>query len=201
MKIKTAVFDRSATKLSACPPWALPEFAFIGRSNVGKSSLINLLTGKRDLAKVSGTPGKTVHLNFFVVNDAWSLVDLPGYGFAKIARGSRFDFNQMTADYLEQRPNLRRVFVLIDSALPPQEIDLEFVRWLNASKVPYAFVFTKTDRQSASKTHSNAALFERQLAERRVRWPDTFLASAVAKEGRSELLGYIEQVMLEPVRA
>ena len=149
MKIKSATFITSARGLADCPVWDRPEFAFIGRSNVGKSSLINLLANQHSLAKVSATPGKTRLLNFFLMNDSWSLVDLPGYGFAKAAKAEKFDFNQMAGDYLEQRENLRRVFVLIDSRHPPQRIDVDFTTWLGGSGVPFSLIFTKADKQSA----------------------------------------------------
>ena len=128
MKIKSAVFDVSAPDLKSCPAWALPEFAFIGRSNVGKSSLLNLLVERRELAKVSVTPGKTKLINFFIINDTWSLVDLPGYGYAAVGQKQRDEFNQAVSDYLEKRKNIFCVFALIDSRLEPQRIDLPFVR-------------------------------------------------------------------------
>src|SRR5450432_379713 len=145
MKIKSAVFDVSAPDLESCPRWALPEFAFIGRSNVGKSSLINMLAERRELAKVSVTPGKTKLINFFVINDRWSLVDLPGYGYAEVAKKERNEFNKSVGDYLGERKNIYCVFVLIDSRLPPQRIDLEFLEWLVGRAVPFALVFTKMD--------------------------------------------------------
>src|SRR5688572_12377441 len=144
MKIKSAEFEVSAPDIRSCPKWALPEFAFIGRSNVGKSSLINLLTERRELAKVSVTPGKTKLINFFVVNGAWSLVDLPGYGYAAVGKQRRLEFNEAVADFISTRRNLRCVFVLIDSRLTPQSIDLEFLRWLSAVEVSFALIFTKT---------------------------------------------------------
>ena len=133
MQIKSAVFVTSASGLPACPVWERPEFAFIGRSNVGKSSMINMLAHKDALAKVSATPGKTRLLNFFLMNNLWSLVDLPGYGFARAAKSDKFDFNELVGDYLEQRPNLRRVFVLLDSRLTPQRIDVDFTAWLGST--------------------------------------------------------------------
>lgn len=164
MRIKSAEFVTSARNLAECPDWAYPEFAFIGRSNVGKSSMINLLAKRDALAKVSATPGKTRLLNFFLMNQAWALVDLPGYGFAKAARSEKFDFNERAGDYLEQRANLRRVFVLIDSRHEPQRIDLDFLAWLGGTGVPFSLVFTKTDKQSPSKTRANTALFLETLA-------------------------------------
>jgi GTP-binding protein len=201
MKIKSAVFETSATELASCPRWALPEFAFIGRSNVGKSSLINSLSERRDLAKVSDTPGKTQLINFFVINGNWSLVDLPGYGYAKVAKVQRFDFNEASADFLEGRRNLRRVFVLLDSRLTPQAIDLEFVRWLDASQVPFAFVFTKTDKQSASQAQVHVELFKQQVSEWLRDMPKIFLSSAKTASGRKDILGFIEQALNEPLRA
>jgi GTP-binding protein len=152
MKIKSAVFKMSAKNLEAAPDWERPEFAFIGRSNVGKSSMINMLSNREGLAKVSATPGKTQLLNFFIMNEHWSLVDLPGYGYAKVAKSEKINFNESVGDYLEHRENLRQVFVLIDSRLPPQPIDLDFVTWLGDCGVPFSLVFTKADKQSAAKT-------------------------------------------------
>ncbi len=193
MKIKSAVFETSAPQLNDCPPATLPEFAFIGRSNVGKSSLINLLAAKRDLAKVSATPGKTRLINFFRINDAWRLVDLPGYGYAKVGKEQRADFNEAVADFLEERENLRRVFVLIDSRLPPQRIDGEFLQWLAECEVPFALVFTKADKQSASQTRTKIELFQRTMEEWGVAVPDCFVSSAETKLGRSEILAFIER--------
>lgn len=191
MKITSAVFEKSAPTLAGCPRWNLPEFAFIGRSNVGKSSLVNLLAHQRDLAKASDTPGKTKLINFFRFNTNWCLVDLPGYGFAKVAQGERADFNEAVADFLEQRENLVRVFVLIDSRLPPQRIDLEFLRWLAGTNVPFAFVFTKVDKQSASATQANVAVFKEAVAEFLHEIPRCFFTSATSRKGRDELLRFI----------
>ncbi len=191
MKIKTAEFELSAPDLRACPKWALPEFAFIGRSNVGKSSLINLLTERRALAKVSVTPGKTQLINFFVINGAWSLVDLPGYGYAHVGRQRRLEFNEAVADFLSGRRNLRCVFVLIDSRLPPQEIDIEFLRWLETAKVPFALVFTKADKQSDSQTKDAVAVFKQNMSAWREELPDILVSSAKTGEGRTAVLAYI----------
>lgn len=195
MKIKTAEFETSAPDLRSCPKWALPEFAFIGRSNVGKSSLINSLTARRDLAKVSSTPGKTQLINFYVINGAWSLVDLPGYGYAEVGRQRRLEFNAAVADFLSGRRNLRGVFVLIDSRLEPQGIDLEFLRWLDGCTVPYALVFTKTDKQSATQTRAKMDAFKTALGTWRSVLPDQFATSAQTGAGRSELLAYIAKVL------
>jgi GTP-binding protein len=195
MKIKTAEFEVSAPDLRLCPTWALPEFAFIGRSNVGKSSLINVLTEKSTLAKVSDTPGKTKLINFFVINGAWCLVDLPGYGYAKVGKQRRFEFNEAVANFIEGRRNLRRVFVLIDSRLPPQPIDLEFLRWLDGCTVPYTLVFTKTDKQSPTQTRENIETFKQAVAAWREEAPPLITSSAKTKAGRTELLGAIEKTM------
>lgn len=195
MKIKTAVFETSAPDLRSCPKWALPEFAFIGRSNVGKSSLINSLTARRDLAKVSSTPGKTQLINFYVINDAWSLVDLPGYGYAEVGRHRRLEFNAAVAEFLSGRRNLRCVFVLIDSRLEPQAIDLEFLRWLEGCSVPFALIFTKTDKQSATKTRANIDAFMAALGAWRSVLPDWFASSTKTGDGRSEVLAHIATVL------
>jgi GTP-binding protein len=195
MKIKSASFNTSAADLKSCPRLAMPEFAFIGRSNVGKSSLINLLTERRDLAKVSGTPGKTKLINFFTINSHWSLVDLPGYGYAKVSQQQRYEFSQAVSEYLEKREHLRCVFVLIDSRLPPQAIDLEFVRWLEGCEVPFVLVFTKTDKESAGRVQANVALFTRQLEENTMAVPEMLTSSIKTKSGRSEILARIEQLL------
>lgn len=197
MKIKSAVFTTSAPDLASCPTPVLPEFAFIGRSNVGKSSLLNLLAEKKDLARVSDLPGKTRLLNFFTINDRWSLVDLPGYGYAKVAKADRIEFNTAVRDYLSQRPSLRCVFALIDSRLPPQEIDLRFVHWLGAHEVPFALVFTKIDKQSAQTSRNTIEQFQRAMAGSTDATPLVFATSATTKSGRSELLAFIEQSLAE----
>ena len=201
MKIKTAAFEVSAPSLELCPKWALPEFAFIGRSNVGKSSLINLLAERRDLAKVSDLPGKTRLINFYVMNDRWSLVDLPGYGYAHVSKKERVGFNDAVAEFLEARRNLARVFVLIDSRLPPQPIDLEFVQWLGGCRTPFALVFTKADKQSGNQSQASIELFKTQLARSQLKAPDIFLSSARTKAGRTEILDYIGAVLEDKNRA
>ena len=193
MKIKSAVFETSAPTLAAAPRLALPEFAFIGRSNVGKSSLLNLLAEKRDLARVSDLPGKTQLMNFYTINLNWRLVDLPGYGYAHVAKSKRADFNEAAADYIESRENLRGVFVLIDSRLEPQPIDLAFVEWLIETGVPFAVVFTKVDKQSAQQTEASAVRF---LAASGLNdldpAPAIFATSAKTKAGRMDILKYID---------
>jgi GTP-binding protein len=195
MKIKSAEFETSAPDLGSSPKWALPEFAFIGRSNVGKSSLVNMLTERRELAKVSDTPGKTQLINFFVVNGNWCLVDLPGYGYAHVGKERRQEFNYAVADFLSGRPNLRRVFVLIDSRLPPQPIDIEFLRWLEREGVPFALIFTKTDKQSASKGQASMDAFRKAMGEWRSDLPQIFASSSKSRDGRAEILGCINDIL------
>ncbi len=196
MKITTVAFDRSAPDLKSCPQSLRPDFAFIGRSNVGKSSLINALTRKKDLAKVSDLPGKTKLINFFVINNAWHLVDLPGYGFAKVTKEQRADFNESVADYLANRENLLCVFVLIDSNLPPQRIDLEFLEWLGSTQTPFVLVFTKADKQSAVKAQANIELFKKEISSW---WPDELpgiiVTSSKTGDGRAEILEVIAETL------
>lgn len=195
MQVKSATFVLGARGMADCPVWQHPEVALIGRSNVGKSSLINLLVNRRDLAKVSSTPGKTRQLNFFLINDAWSLVDLPGYGFAAGPKIERADFNVLVGDYLEQRENLRHVFVLIDSRLKPQAIDLEFVSWLASTSRPFSLVFTKTDKQSVAKTGAAVALFEEAIHPRIGFVPESIMSSATKRSGRPQILGAISRIV------
>ena len=197
MKIKSATFTVSAPDLPSCPPPLLPEFAFIGRSNVGKSSLINLLAEKKDLARVSDLPGKTKLINFFTINHAWNLVDLPGYGYAKVARADRLEFNTAVRDYLSHRPGLRCVFALIDSRLPPQEMDLKFVHWLGTHDLPFALIFTKIDKQAAQKTRGTVEEFRKAMAQSTDARPPVFASSATTRSGRSEILAFIEQTLAQ----
>lgn len=194
MNPKNARFHSSAAALDACPAWELPEFAFIGRSNVGKSSLLNLLAGKNDLAKVSATPGKTQMLNFFVFDNAWALVDLPGYGYAKVSQDRVDEFRKAVSEYLTARPQLKWVFVLIDSRHPPQRIDLEFTAWLDRCRIPFSLVFTKSDKQSAAKTRGNVEAFLSALCPSGIGRPEVFCSSAKTRAGRSELLKCIHQL-------
>lgn len=194
MQIRSADFVTSSPGLGGCPEWDYPEFALIGRSNVGKSSMINMLANRESLAKTSATPGKTRLLNFFLINRKWSLVDLPGYGYAKIAKSEKFDFNELVGDYLENRSNLRRVFVLIDSRLPPQRIDLDFIDWLGGIGTPFSLVFTKSDKQSASKTRANIADFEQTVAPLLRRQVDALVTSSKTREGRLDLLRLIGEI-------
>jgi GTP-binding protein len=195
MKIKSADFKTSATDLASSPRWPYPEFPFIGRSNVGKSSIVNMLTERRDLAKVSQVPGKTKLLNFFLINGTWGLVDLPGYGYAKVAQQDKHEFNVAVSHYLERRENIACVFVLIDSRLTPQAIDLAFVRWLERFEVDYALVFTKTDKHSASVTHQHIDLFTKEVSAWRTELPPIFKSSSKTKAGRTDILNFIEQTL------
>ena len=195
MNISSAIFDCSAPDLDSCPDESLPEFAFIGRSNVGKSSLLNLLSGKLDLARVSPTPGFTKLINIFTMNKTWRLVDLPGYGFAAGARKAKFKFNQAVDDYLKNRTNLSCVFALLDSGLPPQEIDVEFVAWLTRNSVPFVLVFTKTDKVTPATVQANIAAFTARISGWFEKLPAIFTCSAMAKQGREELLGVIAETM------
>lgn len=193
MQIRSAVFRLSARNVATSPDWDYPEFAFIGRSNVGKSSMINMLSNRDGLAKVSATPGKTRMLNFFLMNEAWSLVDLPGYGYAKVAKSEKFDFNESVGDYLDRRENLRRVFVLIDSRLTPQAIDLDFIEWLGDRGVPFTLVFTKADKQSVGKTQVSVATFLESMPAHLAGVPPVVVTSSKSRTGRADVLRQIEQ--------
>jgi GTP-binding protein len=195
VNISSAIFHCSAPDLDSCPDESLPEFAFIGRSNVGKSSLLNLLAGERGLARVSPTPGFTRLINIFTVNKTWRLVDLPGYGFAQGARKDRFRFNRAVNAYLKDRTNLCLVFALIDSALPPQEIDVQFVEWLARNAVPFVLVFTKTDKIPAAAAQANIAAFTELISAWFEKLPAIFTCSAETGQGRQELLGVIDEAM------
>lgn len=195
MNIKTATFLTSAKTLETCPDTGLQEFAFIGRSNVGKSSLLNMLAGRKDLAKVSATPGHTRLINFFTMNDGWSLVDLPGYGYAKTPKSDRALFEQMIIDYLTKRPHLRCVFVLIDSRHEPQAIDLEFVNWLLSNRVRMVLVFTKADKLKPTPLRKNIELFLQSMAEWCDVAPKVFVSSSKSREGRKDLLDFIGRVL------
>lgn len=194
MIIKQATFLISNTDFKKCPSPDKPEYAFIGRSNVGKSSLINMLTGSNNLAKVSGKPGKTRLINHFLINKEWYLVDLPGYGWAKISKSEREKWNIMVKDYLLKRENLQCIFVLIDSRIDPQEIDIEFIEWLGLNQVPFVLIFTKTDKQTQSKVQKTLAQFKNTLKEKWEELPEIFLTSSETKIGRDAILSFIDNV-------
>ena len=197
MEIKKAEFTLSAPMESMCPKDTKPEYAFIGRSNVGKSSLINMLTGKKNLAKTSATPGKTLLINHFIINNEWYLVDLPGYGFAKRSKKEVQKLEQMINGYILQREQLVNVFLLIDVRLETQKIDLEFIDWLGTSSVPFAIIFTKADKLSASKVLQNVTAYKKVLSETWEELPPMFVTSSEKKQGRDEVLDYIEQINKE----
>ncbi len=195
MIIKEAEFISSVTRLSALPKEALPEFAFIGRSNVGKSSLINMLTGRKQLAKISVKPGKTQTINHFLINKLWYLVDLPGYGYASVSQHTRAGFGKIIEAYVTKSPNLFCLFVLIDIRLKPQEIDLSFINWAGSKAIPLAFVFTKTDKLAKSTVLQNRKQFELELLKYWEDLPPAFLTSAETKTGKKELLDFIEHTL------
>jgi GTP-binding protein len=189
-----AKFVTSNTDFKNCPPARYPEFAFIGRSNVGKSSLINSLTFHKGLAKTSQTPGKTQLINHFIIDEKWYLVDLPGYGFAKTARSNRAAWEKMIKTYLESRENLQCVMALIDSRLSPQKNDIEFINWLGSKGIPFSIVFTKADKQSKLKTQANVELFTTHLLQTWEELPAYFVTSAEEQTGKDELLNYIDSI-------
>lgn len=197
MEIKTAAFSLSAPMVSMCPNDTKPEYAFIGRSNVGKSSLINMLTNHSKLAKTSSTPGKTLLINHFIINKEWYLVDLPGYGFAKRSKKEMDRLDQMIRGYILQREQLANVFVLVDIRLEPQKIDLEFIEWLGVSNIPFSIVFTKADKLSATKANQSVEAYKQKLSETWEELPPIFMTSSEKKQGRDEVLGYIEQINKE----
>ncbi len=194
MIIKSAEFLFSNTKLSELPPPTMPEYAFVGRSNVGKSSLINMLVNKKGMAKTSQTPGKTRLINHFIVNEKWYIVDLPGYGFAKVARTEAAAWKKMIWNYLEKRESLQCVCVLIDSRLEPQKVDLEFVESLGKKQIPFVLIFTKADKQSNHKSLVNIGLFKTEMFKTWTELPEMFLTSAENKSGRDEVLEWISMV-------
>lgn len=195
MIVSSAEFVKSSQELNQCPQPDMPEFAFIGRSNVGKSSLINMLVEKKDLAKTSSQPGKTQLINHFIINDEWYLVDLPGYGYAKTSMENRKRWRMMIENYLLKRENLLTVFVLIDTRLEPQKNDLEFINFLGENGVPIKLIFTKTDKQSAKKTQDSLELFKQTLSEYWEELPEIILTSSENKTGRGEVLETIENII------
>lgn len=195
MNITSADFVVSNTNPDACPKPDKPEFAFIGRSNVGKSSLINMLVNRRNLAKTSSTPGKTQTINHFIINQSWYLVDLPGYGYASVSRSKSKTWGPMIEDYLDKRPNLVTTFILIDPRLEPQRIDLEFILWMGKRQIPFALVFTKGDKLSRNQLKQSRALWEKKLGESWEELPTMFTTSASTQDGREALLLYIESLL------
>jgi GTP-binding protein len=193
MVIHSAIFVKSSTTITQCPPPDLPEYGFIGRSNVGKSSLINMLTGRPGLAKISGTPGKTRTINHFLINDKWHLVDLPGYGYARVPLKIREKWMKTTREYFLERENMVCLFVLLDSRLKPQRSDLEFMEFLGIRGVPFARIFTKTDKVGSSVLGQSISIYDNEMLGNWESLPVTFISSAVKKTGREEILDFIEE--------
>ena len=194
MVITSAEFVISNSRVNKCPTTGLPEYAFIGRSNVGKSSLINMLTGRKGLAMTSQKPGKTQLINHFIINKEWHLVDLPGYGYARLSKDGRDGLRRMIEDYVLERRELVCLFVLLDARLEPQKIDLEFIEWLGEESVPFALVFTKADKLSKGKLSANISAYKDRLLEGWEELPPLFITSSEERTGRDELLNYIEGI-------
>jgi GTP-binding protein len=195
MIIKSAAFEKSSSKISECPSGHRPEFAFIGRSNVGKSSLINMLTGQKGLAKTSVSPGKTRLINHFLINEQWFLVDLPGYGYARVSKKMKAEFSKIIENYILKRENLSCLFILIDGRLEPQENDLEFINWCGTNNVPLVLIYTKIDKLSSRDFNSNKKQMEKKLLESWDELPTSLSTSAIKKTGRDEVLDFIHSVM------
>jgi GTP-binding protein len=193
MIIKTARFIISNSDVNKCPKPNLPEYAFIGRSNVGKSSLINMLTGIKDLAKTSGKPGKTKLINHFIINEQWYLVDLPGIGYAKTSKENLKSWTQIIEKYILNRENLMTLFMLIDSRIETQQIDLNFINFLGSNHIPFVICFTKSDKVNRNTLSANIKLFEKNMLQVWESLPQMFITSAINKNGRDEILKYINQ--------
>lgn len=191
MEIRSAQFVISNTDIKKCPAPEFPEYAFIGRSNVGKSSLINMLVNRKDMAKTSGKPGKTQLINHFIINENWYLVDLPGYGYAQVSRERRETWESFIRKYILERENLMCMFVLVDSRLSPQKIDLEFMDWLGENNIPFVIVFTKMDKLSKTKIADNINRYKEEMGRSWDELPQCFYTSSEKKEGRKELLDFI----------
>ena len=197
MQIKTAEYLMSNDDYRKCVKPDKPEFAFIGRSNVGKSSLINMLTSNSKLAKTSASPGKTQKINHFVINNQWYLVDLPGYGYAKVSKSQRAVFRKMIDDYILNRQNLVNLFVLIDCRHEPQDIDVEFINWLGESRVPFTIIFTKADKIGPNALKDKVEAYKEHLLQTWENLPDMLVSSAISKMGQEEMLDYIEKIIKE----
>lgn len=193
MKIKQAEFITSSTKLEQCPKPDWPEYAFIGRSNVGKSSLINMLTGRKKLVKVSGSPGKTITINHFLINESWYLVDLPGFGYAKRSKSERTKWEKMIRNYILKRNNLLNVFLLVDSRHEPQKLDLNFIDWLGTSQIPFVIVMTKEDKLKRMQLENNLKAYKKCLLKNWEELPRFFVASSLTGKGKDEILEYITE--------
>lgn len=200
MQVKSAKFEISNSDVNKCPDSERHEYAFIGRSNVGKSSLINMLTGKRKLAMTSSTPGKTTLINHFLINDSWYIVDLPGYGYAQRSKSERDKLERIIKGYILGRPQMTSLFVLIDSRHKPQKIDMEFMEWLGENGIPFAIVFTKADKLSKTALANNIRDYKAELLQQWEELPPTFITSSESAQGREELLSYIEELNQLPVQ-
>ena len=196
MKIKEAVFTGSSASYQQCPQDKRPEIALIGRSNVGKSSLINMLLGRKHLAKVSGRPGKTQLINHFLVNEAWYLVDLPGYGWAQVSQATRQQWEKMIRDYLLYREHLSCVFVLVDARLKPQKVDIAFINWLGKNQIPFAILLTKADKETKQQVQTNLTALKDTLLNDWKALPALLTTSSRDQTGRAALLGYIQRIIL-----
>lgn len=194
MNIKSAEFVISNSDYRKCPQEGKPEYAFIGRSNVGKSSLINMLTNRKGLAMTSSTPGKTMLINHFLINDEWYLVDLPGYGYARRGKEGRDKLRKIIEDYILERESMTNLFVLLDSRHEPQKIDLEFMEWLGENGIPFAIVFTKGDKQGPSRLQMNVEAYKEKMLETWEELPPVFVTSSEKRQGREELLAYIGSI-------
>ncbi|MDO4780562.1 MAG: ribosome biogenesis GTP-binding protein YihA/YsxC [Bacteroides sp.] len=194
MEIGSAEFVISNTDVKKCPAGDAPEYAFIGRSNVGKSSLINMLTNRKSLAMTSATPGKTMLINHFIINNEWYLVDLPGYGYARRGQKGQAQIKKVIEDYILEREQMTNLFLLIDSRLEPQKIDLEFMDWLGENGVPFSIVFTKADKLKGGKLGGNIASYLKKLKENWEELPPHFISSSESRLGRKEILNYIEEI-------
>ena len=192
MIIREARFIASQSTYTKCPDPVFPEYAFIGRSNVGKSSLINMLTGRKGLAKTSGTPGKTQLINHFMINEAWYLVDLPGYGFARVSKTSKATWDKMIRDYLIKRSNLMTVFILVDIRHEPQKLDLAFIQWVGENNIPLAIAFTKADKLSKQQVVKSVEVYKKELSKEWDELPLLFITSADKRSGRDEILEFLE---------
>lgn len=199
MQIKSAKFEISNSDVGKCPATAMHEYAFIGRSNVGKSSLINMLTGQKKLAMTSSTPGKTTLINHFLINGEWFIVDLPGYGYAQRSKSDREKLTKIIEDYILERPQMTSLFVLVDSRHKPQKIDMEFMEWLGENGVPFAIVFTKTDKLSRTAAAANIEAYKQELLTQWEELPPIFVTSSENGTGREELLSYIDELNQLPV--
>ena len=197
-EIKSALFLKSSQGVKDCPTDKLREFAFIGRSNVGKSSLINMLVGKKDLAKTSSMPGKTKLINHFIINNQWYLVDLPGYGYARTSKTEREKYSKLIADYIKNREELFNLFVLIDSRIKPQISDLDFIEKLGMLQVPFSIIFTKSDKIKKPELEHNVEAFNNELLKSWEELPKWFVSSATEKLGKDEILAYISQMLKQP---